>query len=164
MNDIWYTWGRLCTQLKGSLCVCACVQPHGVRLYCADHWCLLSVTERETTPFVREKSTERVNLNIYIEMMSQKRRIFSPFECNKSKTSMYTPFEMNDWKNECASEWKICLDEGVLVCEETQCMCKSAWIQGCNLYWLTDLLQENATQLQLLMLAIYTQLSHSITA
>lgn len=48
--------------------LCVRARLHGARLYCADHWCLLSLTERETTdPFVnvlprRKEHRERINM------------------------------------------------------------------------------------------------------
>lgn len=127
-------------------CVSVCARLHGVRLYCADHWCLLSLKERETTdPFVsvlpRKKRAQKE-----FKHKNQKRSIFSPFgilsAINQKHPCIPPCFwdEDEEWMNKWMKKW---LDnEGVLVCDETQSMCKSTWIQGWNLYWLTDLLQE----------------------
>lgn len=147
---------------RNTACVCVCV-----RLYCADKWCLLSFTERETTLAQRKEHRGSINMKtdghewMWWRWVT-KRIVFSPFgilERRESKTCMCAPFVLrwfakgpNERPDDEASVCKVCAKlhgfKAETFTDETIC-CKS---------------KENATQLELPMWAISAQLSHSSMA
>lgn len=136
---------QLCTRLKSCLCVCVCTAA----------WCKIILCRS----LVSAESQRKGNNWSFCQCVAQKKRAQKEFKHKNQKRSIFSPFgilsainqkhpcippcfwdEDEEWMNKWMKKW---LDnEGVLVCDETQSMCKSTWIQGWNLYWLTDLLQE----------------------
>lgn len=83
-------------------CLCVCARLHGVRLYCADHWCLLSLIERETTkPFVsvlpqrKERRERKSKHGMMREILSQKSLCGILSEINQKHPCTPSGFEIN---------------------------------------------------------------------
>lgn len=156
LNVIGDAWGKLCTQMKRSLCGCGvCARLHGVRLYCADRWCMLSLTERETAdPFVSalpgEKSTERAQ--------TEKNQLGSSTYWAYTLVLRWIDKRMNEQmaRRRHVSLWRDTVPLYVNLHRFKAETCIDWLIRYKS--------KENATSLELPTLAIYTQFSHSVTA